>query len=512
MQSKRLKKSIQVFLITLFALVVSFCGSGFSLAQEPGVQEKAAITDESPDWKVIATSPGVKIVAETTHDPGRVLPSGENPMDAAYDWLNEEGLEEGRNLFQDKLLYVSFGSATINAKPADPNFIDSRYLAFQRAELEAKAKTAIFLGVDLTTSRGSSEREINPKERAELEAIVNSSPTLKKNVESAGVAKDIYALFKKTTRLADAKLDQALQKSGVDVKAEKQEKVQKQASQKAEKDRLGQLRNISESSLKAAASAFAEVQGTQAIQVFEGSYHNGYQVVVITLWSYNMQQLVDAMLSGKASGWMPKKRAKEEVISQLPEDPAKLACLTGVRAYINQNGEHVLLAFGQAGVEVVGGRADKAYDLAGKKARLRAMAAIRSFMGEKIAFTASEKLKEVLALYVNEYQADGGGQEYKSISQFQEMIRAEADKQKVKGLHGLLTKELVHPFTDRPMVLKVMAWSPSSQALASEMKHAIEVGAKPVQQVKPAARPQELDVPSRKGLISTGEGADPDAY
>lgn len=61
-------------------------------------------------------------------------------------------------------------------------------------------------------------------------------------------------------------------------------------------------------------------------------------------------------------------------------------------------------------------------------------------------------------------------------------------------------------------MLKVMAWSPSFQALVSEMKHAIEVGAKPVQQVKPAARQQEQDVPSRNGLISTGEGADPDAY
>jgi hypothetical protein len=30
--------------------------------------------------------------------------------------------------------------------------------------------------------------------------------------------------------------------------------------------------------------------------------------------------------------------------------------------------------------------------------------------------------------------------------------------------------------------------------------------------VKPAAIPQEQDVPSRKGLISTGEGADPDAF
>ena len=71
------------------------------------------------------------------------------------------------------------------------------------------------------------------------------------------------------------------------------------------------------------------------------------------------------------------------------------------------------------------------------------------------------KLKEALALYASEAQ-DGGDSEYRSISQFQEKIQAVAAKQKITGLHGLTTKELVHPFTDKPMVLKVMAWSPSS--------------------------------------------------
>ena len=490
-------------------------------AQEPGVQEKAAVAAEASaagEWKVVAKSPGVEIVSQSMSDPGKVIISEDSPVETAEEWLMDHGLEVGRNLKKGKLLYISVGSAIINARPSDPAFIDSRYLAFQRAELQAKANTAIFLGVGLTTSRGRSDREINPRERAALEEIVNTSPELKKNAESAGVADDIFRLFKKTTRLAEAKLDQALEGSGVDVEQEKIKEEQKQAARQVKRDRSGRLRNISEASLKAAACAMADVQGTQTIQTFEGSVDGGYQVVVICLWSRNMQRLVDIMSKGASSGSISLKKVKSEVTKQLPRDPQELACLSGVRAYINQHGEHVLLAFGQAGVEVIGGRRDKAFELAGKKARLRAMAAVRNFMGEKVAFKNVEELKEVLALYTGQGEGDEGDSEYRAVSQFMENVQAEAKRRKVTGLHGLKTYKLVHPFTDRPMVLKVMAWSPQSQAMANEMRELIK--ARPASaagthgrvNTRVPAHMLQKNVPARKGIISSGQGADPDAF
>lgn len=507
---RSLKNTGNGLLVMLFALGLFF-NSSICLGQQPGEQEKTAYSHETKQWYVHATSPGVKILSASYHAPGRVLSQEKNPKDAAQDWLIENELEEGRNLLNKKLLYVSIGSASVNANPSEPKFIDSRYLAFQRAELEAKAKTAIFLGVDLTTTRGTSEREINPYERAALEEIVKASPTLQKNAGQMGVKENIYGLFKKAHRLTEAKMDKALENEGVDLASEQAEADRKKAEAKAKRDRFGQLRNISEASLKAAASAFAEVQGTQVIQSFEASYKGNYQVVVITLWSQNLQRLVESMQRGTAPMELSIKKAKKEVTRQLPEDPNELACLTGVRAYINQDGEHVLLAFGQAGVEVLGGREDKAFELAGKKARLRAMAAMRTFMGEKIAFSATEELAEVLALYANEYQEGESGQDYRSISQFQENIQAISKKQKIAGIHGLLTRELTHPFTDKPVVLKVMSWSPSSQSMSKELKQSIEYGVKTP--VKPKAAEQtQVPTPARKGIISSGEGADKDAW
>ncbi len=504
MNGSRLLLAAGCIIVLMASIVSPVCAGG------PDADEKAAVATEAQQWRVYATSPGVKVLTESTSHPGMVLPEGGNPAEAAYQWLDGKGFEEGRNLYKGKLLYISVGSAVINARPSDPNFIDSRYLAFQRAELEAKAKIAIFLGVDVSTSRGSSEREINPAERRELERIVNYSKNFRQKAEQAGILDQIQTIATKSVKLINAKLDKQLMDSGVDVSAERANKAKEKAAASARRAKLSRLRNISQVSLKAAACASAEVQGAQTIQTFEGSYHNGYQVVVITLWSLNMQRMVDTMLEGRGPAPLPRKRAKREVLAQLPSDSAQLACLSGIRAFINQHGEHVLLAFGQSGVRIIGGREDKAYALAGKKARLRAMAAVRSFMGERVFFASTEEMREVLAQYLDEATGEGGD-EYHAISKFQEKIKAVAETQKVRGLHGLYTKELTHPFTGKPMVLKVMAWSPQSQAAAMELERAIEKGADAVAPPRPRRR-VPTPVPAKKGLISSGEGADADAF
>lgn len=504
---------LKLFTICFFSLLIGLCLiPGETLAQQPGQAEKAAVSGESEQWRVMATSPGVQVVSEQQKSPGKILSEdGTPPKDAAYNWLMEKGLEEGRNVFKGKLLYISVGSAPVNATPAHKDYIDSRYLAFQRAELEAKAKTAISLGIDLTTERGSSEREINPAEREALRNIYESSKGLQQNTEKMGVADQISRLFKKTARLAEAKLDQSLKETGVDIAKEKQ---QEKAEKAARRDRMKNLRSISGASVKAAASAFAEVQGTQVIQSFEGFWHNNYQAVVITLWSKNLERMVKMMENGSAPNALPKKRMKKEVAQQLPDDDQELACLTGVRAFINQRGEHVLLSFGQAGVEVIGGREDIAYERADDKARLRAMAGLRNFMGERVAFSATEELRETLALYADSSGKGDGEQAYHAISRFDQMVQAEAESKRITGVYSVYYKELKHPFTERPMVFKVLAWSPESQAMAQDIKQMIEkksVDSSSTTETQ-KQQPEAAEKPLKKGTISSGEGADMDAW
>ncbi len=501
--SRRSKSFLWVF---WFAMTLPWFGNGTISAREPNKYEAtAAISRKMNQWQVLATTPGVQVLNEYRKTPGRILAENVIPLDAAQEWLGEQGFTEGRNAYRGELLYISLGSATINATPVDPHFIDSRWLAFQRAELEAKAKTALFLGVDLTTFRGSSEREINPEARVQLEEIVNTSPVIQKNAKLMEISDTIYSLFQKGKLLAGAKLEQEMRKTGVDVTRERQDAEKRISEVHAARDKKVRLRRISNASLRAAASVFQSIQGAQIYQSFEGSYKNNYQIVVISLWSRNLQRLVESMQAGVAPRGLPTKAAKDEIRRQLPQKSEELACLTGVRAYINEHGEHVLLSFGQSGVQVIGGREGKAFELAGKKARLRALASMRQFMGERIAFAPSEELMEVLALYAADKQ------DYVLVSQFEEEIMAVSQKQSITGIQGLLTRELIHPFTDRPVVLKVMSWSPSSQTSAQELKQTIERGVKdiPVSQTQDRTRQK---TPARKGITSSGSGAGKDAF
>jgi len=505
-------------LFHLVALVMTLClfypASSYSA---PGEQVDIAQVKQEiqNEWKVIAVSPGVEVVKDAVTDPGEIVTEGENPLDLAYDWLDEQGLQEGMNLRKGKILYVSIGTAVVNAPATDPKFIDSRFLAYQRAELEAKAKIAIYLGVDLTTSRGTSERDIDPQERKALQEIINASPVLEQNARRLGIWDRISKLFNKAIDVADAKLDRALENEGIDVKGRRMEEERTRRAAKARRDRLSHIRNISQASFKAAAAAFAEIQGMQTIQTVEGPYHGGYQVVVVGLWSQNMQRLVEIMRYGVSPQPLPRRAARKALRKQLPKDPAKLSTLSGVKVYLDEKGRHTVLAFGQAPVEVIGGRADKAYERAEHKARLRAMAAIRNFMGEQVAFQASEELAEALALYANEYAGAEGGQEYHSISQFQERIRGYAEKQNISGISALFSKEVSHPFTGKKMILKVMQWSPRAQYVAYKLFKSMKYGSQygTVEPYYPPKTPgsSEPDTPRTQDPVM-GPGADPDAY
>lgn len=71
---------------------------------------------------------------------------------------------------------------------------------------------------------------------------------------------------------------------------------------------------------------------------------------------------------------------------------------------------------------------------------------------------------------------------------------------------------MIHPFTDKPMVLKVMAWSPKSQAMAGEVKEMIQYGAPATEQATKPFAVTPHSTPARKGVISSGAGADRDAF
>lgn len=492
-------------LIKTFISLVMIVAIGITVNAE---ESNESISDG--EWKVMLTGPGVKVISEEQFSPMNITDDLQSPEDAAQDWMVNKQWEQGRNYKKGKLIYISVGAASVNAKPDDPGYIDSRFLAYQRAELEAKAKTALFMGVDLTTERGSSEREINPQERAALEEIVNASPTLRKNLDAYNIKDKVYRWFEKGAEIIDQKLDRAIEDSGGDpAKTNKKMKEQKKAKA-VKKTRQTNLSNISEASFKAAASSFSDLQGTQVFKTFEGSYRGNYQVVVVTMWSLNLQKIADSMQTGQVPLGLSAKKARAELKKQLQGDASKWSSRVGVHSYINQDGENVILAYGQSGVNVIAGRADKAFELAGKKAKSRAYAAMRSFMSEKVAFTLTEELREVLALYANDLgDSDDDSSEYKAFNQLQETIKSVSEQKSITGVFSVMKKEIdKHPFTGKPVVIQVMGWSPSSQKMAKQMKNEM----KPKKESLPKTTSKKVKTEYKKGIISSDDDPNDDAY
>ena len=480
--------------------------SAVVFAQTPGQLEKAAVSEDATEWKILVTSPEVKVLQESYSSPGFVLDQSQQPLKAAYNWLASQGLQQGRQIKNDKLLYVSLGSAVIFAKPSEAEYIDSRYLAFQRAELDAKAKIAINLGVDLSTERGSASLRTTPKERQALKDLYSSSKALQNSAEKAGISDRIISIFDKATRLAEAKLDSALEET--ETKPQKQAKAEAEAEAKAKEDNLKSI-NINDTSIKTSAAAYAEIQGAQVIQTFEGSFHDSYMVVVITLWSQNIQKLVDSMIAGELPVNLENASAKEEILKQLPKDPDKLSCLTGVRVYINEHGERTLLAFGQAGVMDTGEKAMDFMD-AEEAANQRALSALRTFMGESVLKTSTNEIYEALGRYV--YKDGKNRREYNQVNELESKIQAQAANQHIAGVQYIYSDGIVDSLTNRSMVLVVCAWSPSSQEMAKDMRKEMQKDL-----MSPAASEVEYSVPqepatAKKGLKSSGKGADSDAW
>ena len=125
--------NLYIIILAIFALTLVF---NISQTEAVETNDNTTVIDKAVNSKklqLLAASPEIKNLQEAITKPGALIKDVADPHDKAVEWLLSQGLEEGRNLVGDKLYYTSVGSAVINAKPSDPGYINSRFLAFQRA-------------------------------------------------------------------------------------------------------------------------------------------------------------------------------------------------------------------------------------------------------------------------------------------------------------------------------------------------------------------------------------------
>ncbi len=453
---------------------VALCAAHLCAAEDAAIEEKA------PE----------AALAEGTKDANTLL----------MEYLESKGWTEGPNIKKSGAFIVQTGTGAIQAPPTHPSYNDARARAFDKAMLDAKAKLAKYLKTEISVAVETTYVE-PPKEMGGPE----------KELAKAMAEMPDDSLFGKVKLLLNKKLDNALKDEGYDVSAENAASEAKIAKLRAKLNSV-----ISRDSFKKAIqeSAKVAISGAQAFYTIEVINGKKAEVGIVLIWSPKLGEMADSLVSGKP---VAKAKAKKPIREQLPTDNQTLLSTFGIQQKINENGEYVLVSYGQAGARTESSRsAQAAYD----KAAMRAKAQIRQFAGETIAASdAQNEAEETL-----EYD-DGSLPDYNDASSYEQYQKSVAQKMTINGASTIKTWTAVHPVSGKPVYGVIVSWSPSSAEYARQIKSQIESSAKdgaegrrttvePSAQksAAPATMKAPAAVPTVTDRIKAGADGDEDAF
>lgn len=354
-------------------------------------------------------------------------------------YLASKGWSGGRNEKGGRIFFIAQGSGIIEAPKTSNSYIASRTNAFTKAMLDAKKNMTEYLGVEISSEIA----------RSYAEGALIPMPSNPNEVDQ------------KVLAMIAAEAAEAAEKTG---EADKEEAIKKVLAT----DRFSKV-------MKSAAQA--QIMGLQAICTFESVPANDKgEIGVVAIWSPVLQEMAASMTTGAPVAGM---KPKAPIGEQISTDPNTLLSTFGVQQKIDEHGNLVLLAFGQAGATVPSRTAAKA---AQSKAKASAISMLREFAGENVAVATDMLNAESVEIY------EDATENYQDESGFSERIKATAETLKMNGISVVKTWNAKHPSNGQTVYGCICAWSPKQAGLAVEMRKAIEMPKTPVaEEATPAA-------------------------
>lgn len=389
-----------------------------------------------------------------------------NIHDIVDEYLASKGMSEGENSKKDgSRYYVAVGYGAIQAPLDSRSYADSRVNAYNKAMLDAKAKMAEYLEIAIRTETEHDYSEGNWG-----------------GTETAG--DNDLSINAKVKRLIMERLDKDLQTEGLHPDETNAEARERNARKRLNSDFYKKVIST---------AAKAEITGMQVMCSFEGvpAGKKG-EIGVVAIWSPKLQAMAQSISNG---GKLPSGIGKKPIKEQIPTDKAVLLSTFGVQQKIDENGDLVLVAFGQAGAVT---DSPQSANAARSKAKMQAMAAIREFAGESVAVTTDA----VNAENVEEFE--NAAEEYEDVSAFSQKIKAVAESLNISGIATIKNWDCKHPLTGRTVYGVVCSWSPKQAANAGAMKRSMDATAAGV-----GAANAPLPVANPNGSLQ-GQGADAD--
>lgn len=193
--------------------------------------------------------------------------------------------------------------------------------------------------------------------------------------------------------------------------------------------------------------AQAEELGVQAFCTFESRNELGKpEMGVIAVWSPRLHDIASSIATGfMVDPGQPKTR----IVNQVRASMDTLLSSFGVRLFADQNGDWVLVAYGQ-------GNSDE-------EARLHATSMIREFAGEVVAVASASYGVETFLEY------ESGAEDYAALGAFYKRGIAVAETMTIAGMVPVYETRIKHPATGKLVSICVQSWSIKQAALAVEM-------------------------------------------
>ncbi|PIQ50082.1 MAG: hypothetical protein COW03_01795 [Cytophagales bacterium CG12_big_fil_rev_8_21_14_0_65_40_12] len=269
----------------------------------------------------------------------------------------------------------SIGSASTGVPSNSTGFINSRNIAFAKAELRAKIEILRLAGETITSERASN-LIVNAKSGNDPDAKAKAS------------------LLEKAKTLLDTSIDRALIELGMS-----ESEVRKMNESQKAKAYDEQFRNYVSSFVS------SMIKGVSIVKIVEGEAgQNDYQVAVCVKYSPENQNIASQYKSYGAS----KNELNDEIINQLRSiDPNDLVAKLGAQIFITSSGQRVLVGFGQRPIRQTNSRQSNSETIAFRAARLQAIENIKNLIAEDlIGKEISESIEKII-----EYQ-DGSSELY----------------------------------------------------------------------------------------------------
>ena len=386
---------------------------------------------------------------------------GTNARQMAADFLASSGLVQGFDSTTNR--FVAIGSATMPCDASNPEkFQLSRNATFERAMIDVKTQMAKYLKQEISTAVSSIYKE--PKTGDQVEKL---------NAATAPAQAPASSVAGQASPLGDVQIKAKVDVWGVQVDVSSmgadralnlaQEEAKKQNIDLTQPDAPAKMKVLlSSDSFSKAVEVISkqEVVAVQCFQSFESIQNGECMVAVIGVVSPKSMAMAAAILG---SGEAPKGEKKESIKDWLNtlKTTGKLLYTRGIIQRADENGDIVLISFGQAAPRTDGGRS---MDAAFGKATTNADGSLRQFAGELVLCSSSNEEGYTLKEF------DDKTKDFQSESAYEEKYKAVAQGLQVSGFVEKMRAEVVHPSGNQKVAIVVKEWNLKNSQQANVLR------------------------------------------